>query len=1068
MKVSNLRVMFSYNEYPELFSQSTNSSSFYLEYLFDSYDENNKILPFKYYNDSKEISSSNFDLETESNLKISKSTGIDITSELPDLTLKNLKIDKKMAFTIEFNFEGWKNKEIIIEEENENESNTADEESSNKRSISLITIKSQEEKPIFLLSLEEFTTNNGENSGYIFKLNPFSETQIPKFFEIPKSYLTFLSNNSNEPSMAISDNTPENEIIEEIPKNMKITLALEDLDNGSLNVQLFLLNSQSSFNQNVISPEHKVYENITLFEQPVSVCFLSPAKKSSGSISPVKNLGISRIILSDSISNLLSIYQSNSSNNKCRTKCLIPSSNNTCLMCRKDMVYNPRTGNCESFCFFRTKNVNGNCLNCLYADCSDTNESLDIEFKTLKNKKIVTLSDGIFNPNVSQLDNEYIKKHFKLYKVRDGLEDELVEYEAIPIKNNSFEIIPSNLVNSSSSLSEKSLGYRLVTDESSHLISKSKNLYHQRSALMLSNPKSAVLETYNPITNNIKRNDPTGNLIPISRISKNTGEFNKNIMVESVYKTCSFDDEIMRKLALSLFIMICIMNFFYLLYSLFLWNKVLIFKLPSLTTVLCIHINCLYQAMIFCYFYETNLPPAFNAFLRHSYHYAIQWHGAFRKETLKNFSGNQDFNAHYYRKFIMKRLDMLVVQNIFINFGVIFVIWLFVWILSVIFLFIYRKKELLENDNFTQYHNWKYKSFMNRIAISFALKLAFFVWIVFSVEFSFFSTYDLIIPLFQHDFFSASFGFAIFFLLLHLIAIIFLLYLPIYLSEFLGNSQKIPPYDVSFPGTKHNTQFNPYPNKGNPFADNKVVQLGNYLESKISENVNGKNQKTNFHLDPNSIHYYHNCYVTSKNYNKYNYLFSLQGLRSRVGGLFHWGITALVFSLYGSIISATHKHPRVAITINLVLIFLLFVYIVLSKPGFTLLPRIILYISYFIFFVAKLCLLFYVYNVVQKGGGAAVCRLDLAILGLFFAALGLLILGILFSLCLYFNLKNKFGNNFIMKKIIKVVNKPINYLLPDDDKSLVESFPERRFEAPNEMIERFRIGKFILFDLIIR
>lgn len=132
------------------------------------------------------------------------------------------------------------------------------------------------------------------------------------------------------------------------------------------------------------------------------------------------------------------------------------------------------------------------------------------------------------------------------------------------------------------------------------------------------------------------------------------------------------------------------------------------------------------------------------------------------------------------------------------------------------------------------------------------------------------------------------------------------------------------------------------------------------------------------------------------------------------------------------------------------------------------LPRIILYISYFIFFVAKLCLLFYVYNVVQKGGGAAVCRLDLAILGLFFAALGLLILGILFSLCLYFNLKNKFGNNFIMKKIIKVVNKPINYLLPDDDKSLVESFPERRFEAPNEMIERFRIGKFILFDLIIR
>ena len=207
-------------------------------------------------------------------------------------------------------------------------------------------------------------------------------------------------------------------------------------------------------------------------------------------------------------------------------------------------------------------------------------------------------------------------------------------------------------------------------------------------------------------------------------------------------------------------------------------------------------------------------------------------------------------------------------------------------------------------------------------------------------------------------------------------------------------------------------------------------------------------------------------------------MFALQGLRKNVFGLGNLGVTTFFFTFYGIILSATYNNPRTGVTINLVIILILLVYLILSKPGFHFIPRVLLYAAYFIFFIAKLLLLLYVYNVFQKASGNALCDAGLAIIGLFFASICLLLLGLLASLFFSFKFKNYFfklfaDNNVYMPDVTgpngllpgndHQIDPPnVVYLerqtrlLPDDDKSVIEPPEKINIERPSQMIRRYQ------------
>ena len=83
---------------------------------------------------------------------------------------------------------------------------------------------------------------------------------------------------------------------------------------------------------------------------------------------------------------------------------------------------------------------------------------------------------------------------------------------------------------------------------------------------------------------------------------------------------------------------------------------------------------CMFQAIVFCVFYEIEMPPSLDLFLRHLYRISTQWHGAIRNEAIRNHQDNEDFNYNYEKIIKKKYFELSVVQNILINFGIMILI----------------------------------------------------------------------------------------------------------------------------------------------------------------------------------------------------------------------------------------------------------------------------------------------------------------------------------------------------------------------------------------------------------
>jgi hypothetical protein len=1084
-----MNLLFQYSPLPQLLPLLAQPPSrFYQDYFFDFYSPKTIIEPVRF------SGAKAYKLEAVNEVLVSDYMGMDVSSKLPDLQFKNFELKKKLSVSMELNFGKWLSNQEMSEK-------SGGAITSVNSSINLFSLFTKDNTLVFRLSLERKETGNGTRSAFQLKTSVFSPLTKTESFEIPQHIINKM-HSSIESSTTQSLGVNNTSLPTELAQNLKITLYLQVLPNGNLNTHIFLFQPSTSLSAESLITHHATLPNQKALTNPVTLSFLSPTS-SSQNIPSISKLQLTRIVLSDSIQGILSnkiISSSSVSLTKCRSQCLSPlgsaSSSKSCLQCPSDMVYDYASGKCQHFCMYQTKNINGNCLKCRFNNCSDVSGDITLKLSNKDDYKIISAPNGIleYTPN-------YYEKHFDLFLIRDGLPHTPIPFttQALNTGNHSARIVPNMSSIKNLNLAAKNSGYRLVAKPGVNVISNSRNLYHQRSALITDNLGSNYLNSVQPIYSNFKRKANDDRRVMISDLSPGITGFNKNITIDTAFKKCKFNDKTMRNLALALFIMICIMNVIYIIYSLFFWNKTLVFQLPSLTTVICIHMNCLYQAMIFCLFYEKNLPPAVTSFLRHSYYYAIHWHGAFRSVAIKDLGANKSFFADYNNTLIPRRLSVAMVQNIFINFGVIFLIWAVVWIIAAVLLFLFRKPEVMYKDNFTQYIKWKYNSFLNRIAISFALKLAFWVWIIFCVEFSFFFTYDLLIAVLDHPFFNASFGFSILFLILHFLAILFLLYLPFLLSEFVGrvlkpSNSNSTPQNTDFPMpdpnvNKYSKSIQIYPKPGNqqwtPGPDANITSLERNIKNTaqgvkdtinntaqgVKNAVNGLNPvaklqnrdiRSPYKLDKNSIHYTHNTYITSKSYWKYNHLYALQGLRRNFFGLHHWGVTALIFTIYGIVISSMYKHPKPAIIINLVLILVMFVYIFMSQPGFAVLPRLLLLAAYLFFFIAKFILLFYIFDVIQKGTGRSVCDCALAIVALFFIAMCFLILAFLASI-FYSCLLNKVFPDYFVELPVEVNNVlPVNealFLMPDDDRTIIEVNQNVDVESPVRMIERYKEGK---------
>ena len=124
-------------------------------------------------------------------------------------------------------------------------------------------------------------------------------------------------------------------------------------------------------------------------------------------------------------------------------------------MCSNKQVYISDSGTCVDHCDYKTRNINGNCTNCMTTDCSDMGDAFTIWIKTSNdNKMILTPSIAIdkhfrigyyeehFDLTVSRNGGEFVNVLFKgEYIETDGELNQNVEIAVLDsVKLNSEEL----------------------------------------------------------------------------------------------------------------------------------------------------------------------------------------------------------------------------------------------------------------------------------------------------------------------------------------------------------------------------------------------------------------------------------------------------------------------------------------------------------------------------------------------------------------------------------------------------------------------------------------------------
>ena len=867
-----------------------------------------------------------------------------------------------------------------------------------------------------------------------------------------------------------------------INKNSKFIMYIQQMDNNRVKLHLFVINNNSETEDQIIS------QYVFLSDANSKILFKNGTFNIlSDSVNKLQNFQLKRFIISDSLGDLLSHKiksKLSSVANTCSHTCLLgglikttrkfkesvrsfdisePISNQICWACPSLMLFEVESGHCVGHCMLGTKNVFGNCESCLFSDCSDARNKLRYSMSHVAESGVDKLT---LTPSIPYLefDEKIYSDNFEVFRSDAGEKFQKVSFTTAtdnktetgtfiisqtseiinkpntesptittdekPVATISSRILQITTPNDKSEVAVVSTNnansrvYKIVLKDSAEIIDSNRNLvYFDPLTYRVSKPvvTLAYMNDFEaqPVS-------PKAFFMPIPAP---VTDAHKNLYVSSDYKACfpGVDDQVLNSLAIALYIIFLIIVVIFVLFVLLCWNKFLPFQFQTAGVHMFMHSVFVFQAVTFSVFYQFDIPPSLDLFLRHLYRVSTKWHGAFRNQALEDYSSDFLFNYNYYRVIRKKHYELSVVQNIFINYGLILLLFAILWLISIVFYFLFLRKKsgtFKKMNNLTKQlsaeektvtnnlkkeeretigkHKKKKKyysnnshesgkkrisknknmqeSFMTKLARSFAFLLAFTFSLSFTIEVMFYILFEFDNSDAQHSFFLASLIFSIIFFIIHLGLIGFTVYYPIkYKSDLLPKMKPIP--DVV-------GQINPNKDKAVKKHKDKLERVKKF----ITEKHNDISLLKNFHCKDRIW--------------PYSFLFIVQGLNFGGGRQFFMGISLILYFLYTIILTLIPVPGHVAVIINFCIVLVLFVLCVL-RPFVDKIQNIILIVGYLLFFIGYLLLMIIG---VSDSRSETQCNLGFAVLAFFFAACIILMLGVIYALINFFK-TNKIISN---------------------------------------------------------
>ena len=456
----------------------------------------------------------------------------------------------------------------------------------------------------------------------------------------------------------------------------------------------------------------------------------------------------------------------------------------------------------------------------------------------------------------------------------------------------------------------------------------------------------------------------------------------------------------MNRFAIAFYIFYVIIILAFIAFVILFWNKRLPFRSSTGITHLFVSCCCVFQAIVFCVFYEIDSPPTLDLFLRHIYRISTKWHGAFRNEALKNHGSDPKFKNDYGKFIRNKPFELSVVQNLCINFGIIALILTILWVISLGLYFVFlRLKTPKKTGNDPKNPKPKItdeigkmispdassRTFMQRLALSFAFLLATAMSLAFTVEIMFYIFFEFHKATPTSHLFQFSLAFALFAFLIHLALILWVLAYPfLFLRQFKGVKPLAP-------------------KKTNPQYD---IELKNY-------NLDLKAYNTKYSdltmLDPDP---------SKKKHAPYCWLFIIQGLKFKLICPYFLGITSICYFFYSLFVAVAYKPGHSGVIVNFLIVTFLFLQTLLF-PLVNFLENIFLIAGYFFFWLGYFMLM--ILSVAVKGGKAR-CRLGNAINAFFFIGWFILMLGVLYCMFMLWNFLRGKKSGYTSQNIGRVSN----------------------------------------------
>lgn len=524
--------------------------------------------------------------------------------------------------------------------------------------------------------------------------------------------------------------------------------------------------------------------------------------------------------------------------------------------------------------------------------------------------------------------------------------------------------------------------YRVQLKPSSRIIDQNRNLVYSDPLLASTSNTAFSAPVVAPVAN-------------VMNIPGNVTTAHSNLLVDKKYASCFsfFSDKVLNNFAIAFYVFYVILFILFILYVILLWNKVAPWRFDSAVTHLFVSSACMFQGIVFCVFYEIDMPPTLDLFLRHLYRVSTHWHGAFRNEALRNHEANPDFNFNFFRVVRQKPYDLDVVQNIFINFGVILLILVVLWVVSAVLYFIFLRIKPAPARDSTAFpgpadqtpdskptQTQKFEpapmlklsmdnpTFLQMLSLSFAFLLATAITLAFTVELIFYCVFEFYKASPRHSLFQASLAFAILFFICLLALILWVLFTPFALLKDINKQRPVKP---------------------SPNSKNYKHELQVYESTLIIFDQ--------FHSDISFL----DLSRLREKYAPFQWLFVVQGLKLKLLRPYFLGITAFLYFLYAMFLVVLSTPAHLAVIVNFVIVSLLLVQ-TFFFPFVNFLENIFLLVGHLFFWIGYFLLLLLSVSAFSTNN---LCHMGLAIAALMFLGWLVLMFGVIYAmvrLCLFF------------------------------------------------------------------